>query len=203
MKQNLKYIIPAIILLLGIFGVFSHRFDLTKEKRYTLSDATVETLKSVKEPLTVEVYLEGDFPASFKQLQNETQFLLEEFRKINPKIDYKFIDPIATKMSQDTLQAMGMQPSMLPDMKDGKVSQIVLFPYAALKYKGYGTSISLITNQMGIDAAEQLTKSIENLEYNFASNIKSLTAEKRKNIGVADIYTNLSCSFERRHLLCQ
>jgi ABC-type uncharacterized transport system involved in gliding motility auxiliary subunit len=46
MKQNLKYIIPAIILFLGIFGVFSHRFDLTKEKRYTLSDATVETLKS-------------------------------------------------------------------------------------------------------------------------------------------------------------
>ena len=184
MKQNLKYIILAIILLLGIFGVFSHRFDLTKEKRYTLSDATVETLKSVKEPLTVEVYLEGDFPASFKQLQNETQFLLEEFRKINPKIDYKFIDPIATKMSQDTLQAMGMQPSMLPDMKDGKVSQIVLFPYAAMKYKGYGTSISLITNQMGIDAAEQLTKSIENLEFNFASTIKSLVADQKKNVGV-------------------
>lgn len=184
MKQNLKYIIPAIILLLGIFGVFSHRFDLTKEKRYTLSDATVETLKSVKEPLTVEVFLEGDFPASFKQLQNETKFLLEEFRKINSKIDYKFIDPIATKMSQDTLQAMGMQPSMLPDMKDGKVSQIVLFPYAALKYKGYGTSISLISNQTGIDASEQLNKSIENLEFNFASNIKSLTADKKKNVGV-------------------
>lgn len=184
MKQNLKYIIPTIFLLLGIFGIFSHRFDLTKEKRYTLSDATVETLKSVKEPLTVEVFLEGDFPASFKQLQNETKFLLEEFRKINPKIDYKFIDPIATKMSQDTLQAMGMQPSMLPDMKDGKVSQIVLFPYAAMKYKGYGTSISLISNQTGIDAAEQLNKSIENLEFNFASNIKSLVSEQKKNVGV-------------------
>jgi hypothetical protein len=64
----------------------------------------------VKEPLTIDVYLEGDFPANFKQLQNETKFLLEEFRKVNPKIDYKFIDPIATKMSQDTLMAMGMQP---------------------------------------------------------------------------------------------
>ena len=184
MKQNLKYIIPAILLLLGIFGVFSHRFDLTAEKRYTLSDATIATLKSVKEPLTIDVYLEGDFPANFKQLQNETKFLLEEFRKINPKIDYKFIDPIATKMSQDTLQAMGMQPSMLPDMKDGKVSQIVLFPYAAMKYKGYGTSISLISNQTGIDAAEQLNKSIENLEFNFASNIKSLVSEQKKNVGV-------------------
>ncbi len=183
-KNNIIKIAVAIILLLGIFGVFSHRFDLTKEKRYTLSDATVETLKSVKEPLTVEVFLEGDFPASFKQLQNETKFLLEEFRKINPKIDYKFIDPIATKMSQDTLQAMGMQPSMLPDMKDGKVSQIVLFPYAAMKYKGYGTSISLISNQTGIDAAEQLNKSIENLEFNFASNIKSLVSEQKKNVGV-------------------
>ena len=184
MKKNLKYIIPAIVLLLGAFGVFSHRFDLTKEKRYTLSDATIATLKSVQEPLTIDVYLEGDFPANFKQLQNETKFILEEFRKVNPKIDFKFIDPIATKMSQDTLMAMGMQPSMLPDMKDGKVTNIVLFPYATLKYKGYGSSIPLIISQSGIDASEQLTKSIENLEYNFASNIKSLTAEKRKNIGV-------------------
>ena len=184
MKKKLKYIIPAIVLLLGAFGVFSHRFDLTKEKRYTLSDATIATLKSVQEPLTIDVYLEGDFPANFKQLQNETKFILEEFRKVNPKIDFKFIDPIATKMSQDTLMAMGMQPSMLPDMKDGKVTNIVLFPYAALKYKGYGSSIPLIISQSGIDASEQLTKSIENLEYNFASNIKSLTAEKRKNIGV-------------------
>lgn len=184
MKKNLKYIISAIVLLLGAFGVFSHRFDLTKEKRYTLSDATIATLKSVQEPLTIDVYLEGDFPANFKQLQNETKFILEEFRKVNPKIDFKFIDPIATKMSQDTLMAMGMQPSMLPDMKDGKVTNIVLFPYAALKYKGYGSSIPLIISKSGIDASEQLTKSIENLEYNFASNIKSLTAEKRKNIGV-------------------
>ena len=184
MKQNLKYIIPAILLLLGIFGVFSHRFDLTAEKRYTLSDATIATLKSVKEPLTIDVYLEGDFPANFKQLQNETKFLLEEFRKVNPKIDYKFIDPIATKMSQDTLMAMGMQPSMLPYTKDGKETKVILFPYATLKFKKYGTSIPLVISQANIDLTEQLNKSAENLEYNFASNIKSIIAEERKNVGV-------------------
>ena len=184
MKKNLKYIIPAIVLLLGAFGVFSHRFDLTAEKRYTLSDATIATLKSVKEPLTIDVYLEGDFPANFKQLQNETKFLLEEFRKVNPKIDYKFIDPIATKMSQDTLMAMGMQPSMLPYTKDGKETKIILFPYATLKFKKYGTSIPLVISQANIDLTEQLNKSAENLEYNFASNIKSIIAEERKNVGV-------------------
>ncbi len=181
-KKNLIYIILALFLLLGTFGVFSKRFDLTQEKRYTLSDASIKVLKSVEKPLTFDVYLEGDFPASFRQLQNETKFMLEEFRKVNPKIDFKFIDPIKTKMSKDTLAAMGMQPSILPDMKEGKMSEIVMFPYAALKYDSRGTSIPLIVNLTGIDASEQLTKSIENLEYNFVSNIKRITADRKKKI---------------------
>lgn len=183
-KNKILFIAAAIVLLLGVFGIFSGRFDLTKEKRYTLSDSTVKVLESVKKPLTVEVYLEGDFPASFKQLQNETKFMLEEFQKINPKISYKFIDPIKTKIPQDTLMAMGMQPSILPDMKDGKISQIVLFPYAVIKHDQYGTSVPLIVQQSGIDSAEQLNQSIENLEYNLVSNIKAIATDKRKNVGI-------------------
>ncbi|WP_261511411.1 gliding motility-associated ABC transporter substrate-binding protein GldG [Chryseobacterium paludis] len=177
----LLFVILPLVIILAISGI---RLDLTKEKRYTLSDNTIKVLESVKKPLTVEVYLEGDFPASFKQLQSETKFMLEEFRKINPKIDFKFIDPIKTKMSQDTLMAMGMQPSVLPDVKDGKVSQIVLFPYAVLKYNKGGVSIPLVVQQANINADEQLTKSIENLEYNLVSNIKNIATDKRKKIGV-------------------
>ena len=183
-KKNLIYSILALVLLLGIFGIFSMRFDLTQEKRYTLSDATLKVLESVEKPMTFDVYLDGDFPASFRQLQNETKFILEEFRKVNPKIDFKFIDPIKTKMSKDTLAAMGMEPSILPDMKEGKISEIVMFPYAAIKYNSKGASIPLIVNLSGIDASEQLSKSIENLEYNFVSNIKRITADRKKNIGI-------------------
>lgn len=183
-KKNLIYSILALVLLLGTFGIFSMRFDLTQEKRYTLSDATIKVLESVEKPLTFDVYLDGDFPASFRQLQNETKFILEEFRKVNPKIDFKFIDPIKTKMSKDTLAAMGIQPSILPDMKEGKMSEIVMFPYAAIKYNSKGASIPLIVNLSGIDASEQLSKSIENLEYNFVSSIKRITADRKKNIGI-------------------
>ncbi|WP_100074596.1 gliding motility-associated ABC transporter substrate-binding protein GldG [Chryseobacterium camelliae] len=175
------FLILPLAVVLYISGI---RLDLTKEKRYTLSENTVKVLESVKKPLTVDVYLEGDFPASFKQLQSETRFMLEEFRKINPKIDFKFIDPIKSKISQDTLMAMGMQPSVLPDIKDGKVSQIYLFPYAVIKYNNRGVSIPLVVQQTGIDADAQLNKSIENLEYNLVSNIKNVSADKRKKIGV-------------------
>ncbi|MBF8455836.1 gliding motility-associated ABC transporter substrate-binding protein GldG [Kaistella sp. G5-32] len=183
-KKQIIYIIFGIFFLLGVFGIFSKRFDLTQEKRYTLSPSTLKILESVDKPLTVDVYLEGDFPASFRQLQNETRFMLEEFRKVNPKIDFKFIDPIKSKMSKETLAALGLQPSILPDMKDGKISEIVMFPYAILKYSSNSFPIPLIINQSGIDASEQLNRSIENLEYNFASNIKLLTEDRKKNVGI-------------------
>lgn len=183
-KSPLVIFLFAILPLVIILAYSGIRLDLTKEKRYTLSDSTIKVLESVKKPLTVEVYLEGDFPASFKQLQSETKFMLEEFRKINPKIDFKFIDPIKTKMSQDTLMAMGMQPSILPDVKDGKISQITLFPYAVIKHGNDGVSIPLVVQQAGIDADQQLTRSIEGLEYNLVSNIKNIAADKRKKVGI-------------------
>jgi len=183
-KSPLGIVLFLILPLAVVLYISGIRLDLTKEKRYTLSENTVKVLESVKKPLTVDVYLEGDFPASFKQLQSETRFMLEEFRKINPKIDFKFIDPIKSKISQDTLMAMGMQPSVLPDIKDGKVSQIYLFPYAVIKYNNRGVSIPLVVQQTGIDADAQLNKSIENLEYNLVSNIKNVSADKRKKIGV-------------------
>ena len=147
-KKQILYILLAIFGMLGVFGIFSKRFDFTQEKRYTLSPSTLKVLESVEKPLTVDVYLEGDFPASFRQLQNETRFMLEEFRKVNPKIDFKFIDPIQTKMSKETLAALGMQPSVLPDMKDGKISEIVMFPYAILKYNS-NSSFLILLNTFG------------------------------------------------------
>ncbi len=184
LKKNLPFLIILAIVLVGAIGLLKFRVDLTKEKRYTLSESTVKVLEKIKSPLHVDVYLDGEFPASFKQLQGETKFLLEEFRRINPNVDFQFIAPIKKKMSRDTLMAMGMQPSILPDFKDGKTSEIIIFPYAVVKYKDSGISIPLIIQQSGIDASEQITRSIENLEYNFISSIKNLTDVRKKNIGV-------------------
>ena len=184
LKKNIIFISVLTIIFLGILGIFQSRWDLTAEKRYTLSESTISILKNIKKPLKVDVYLEGNFPASFRQLQSETKFMLEEFRRINPNIDFQFINPIEKKISQDTLMAMGMQPSILPDNKNGEIKEIVIFPYAVVKYRNNGQTLPLIIQQTGISAEEQLNRSIENLEYNFASTIKNISQEKRKNIGV-------------------
>jgi len=98
--RYLKYIPAPIILFIGLFFINSigasyfKRFDLTQDKRYTLSAPAKQVLDQVKSPLIIDVFLEGKFPAEFRKLQQETRYLLEEFSAYNPNISFNFINPI-------------------------------------------------------------------------------------------------------------
>lgn len=183
-KKNIGILIFLLFTIILISGIINRRIDLTSDKRYTLTETTKKLVKGINQPMEIEVYLEGDFPADFKQLQYETLNLLEELKRVNSNITYKLVDPIKDKISQDTLQAMGMQPSALRVEKDGVSKQIILFPYATIKYKGYGHTVPLIVEQRGISADEQMTKSIEGLEYGFSDAIDRLSREHLKSVGI-------------------
>ena len=61
-----------VIVAVNIIASFVYtRFDLTSEKRYTLSDTSKEILKNLDDYVYFRVYLEGDFPAGFKKLRKE------------------------------------------------------------------------------------------------------------------------------------
>ena len=73
-KRDLTALGLSIIILILLNFVASflfHRFDLTSEKRYTLSDATKKLLSELDDVVYVKVYLEGDFPSGFKRLRND------------------------------------------------------------------------------------------------------------------------------------
>ena len=185
----LLFVILPLVVILAITGI---RLDLTKEKRYTLSNSSIKVLESVKKPINIEVYLEGDFPANFKQLQNETKFMLENFRKVNSNIDFKFIDPIKSKIPKDTLLSRGIYPSVLDDVKSGKTSQIEIYPYALIQNGKHKITVPLIAEQNYADNDELLKKAIENLEYNFVSKLKIATNENFKKVGVLVNHDELS-----------
>jgi len=53
-KSNLKSVWLTIVILLIVNSIgnrFFHRFDLTKDKRYTLSTTSLNIIEEVKEPL--------------------------------------------------------------------------------------------------------------------------------------------------------
>ena len=96
-KSDFKALAITIIVLIALNLIGSRifkRFDLTQDKRYTLSQTSLDIIKNAGEPLFVDIYLDGQFPGEFKKLQTETQQLLEEFKAYNSNIVFRFVNPL-------------------------------------------------------------------------------------------------------------
>ena len=88
-KKDLTFLVVGliIVLLVNYIGSFAfERFDLTSEKRYTLSETSKDLANNIDDIIYVKVYLEGDFPSEFKRLQIETLKFLEELSSKNNNI---------------------------------------------------------------------------------------------------------------------
>lgn len=181
----------VIILLLNFVGSFVfHRFDLTSEKRYTLSDATKNLLSEINDVVYVKVYLDGEFPAGFKRLRNETKEMLDEFRAYsNDNIEYEFIDPSVSdnKKQQNEIYKQlydkGLEPTNLEVKEESGTTQQIIWPAALVTYKGRELPWQLLKTQMGQSSEGQLNNSIQALEYEFASVVRNLSTAIRPQIG--------------------
>ena len=90
-------LIIGILIIINILGgwKFSY-FDLTEDKRFSLTKPTKDLIKELNktdERVSIEVYLEGEFPAGFKRLQSSVRDILNEFRSLSSNVDYQFVDP--------------------------------------------------------------------------------------------------------------
>ncbi|MEQ8909029.1 MAG: gliding motility-associated ABC transporter substrate-binding protein GldG [Vicingaceae bacterium] len=173
----------AILILVNFIGSFAFlRLDLTSENRYSISEPTRELLNSLEEDLYVQVYLEGDFPASFKRLRNETREMLDEFQAYSGgHLDFEFINPSANPDMKErdkiykNLYELGLRPTDLEIKDDDGVSQKVIWPGAVVSYKGNQIPIQLLKSQFGAPPQVVLNQSIESLEYELASAIKKVS----------------------------
>ncbi len=185
---NLVLMIGVIILLNLIASYVFKRFDLTTEKRYTLSPVTKQLLKGLDEPVFFKVYLDGDFPAGFVRLKNETKEMLNEFRAYSPNIEYEFINPTADKDPKQQkalfkqLYEKGIEPTNLETNDEGGVKQQYVFPGALVFYKGKELPVQLLKTQKGLGPEEQLNGSIEALEYELSNVIRKLKTEIKPKI---------------------
>ncbi len=190
-KNNLKSVLItlAIVLLLNAIGSsFFHRFDLTQDKRYTLSPTSLDIIKQVKNPLYIKVYMQGDLPAEFKRLQQETKQLLEEFQAYNTNIVFEFVDPLENEdTSMDNIKELyrkGLTPINITVDDKGKQSQAMVFPWAIAVYDNKEVNIPLLKNIMGASTTQKVIGSVQHLEYSIAEGLNKITKAKQKKIAV-------------------
>ena len=207
-RKNLKknqivafLVTVAIVVLVNVIGsyVFT-RFDLTSEKRYTLSPTTKEILNGLDDYVYFKVYLEGDFPAGFKKLRRETKEMLDEFRAYTKYIDYEFINPSESADAaerNDTYKQLyqsGLNPTdVVVKNSDGSSKQMVIWPGALVSYHNdTEIAIDLLENQLGQSSEDALNASMQNLEFRLIDAVKKVTRRTRPNIAFIEGHGELS-----------
>ena len=164
------------------------RFDVTQDKRYTLSETTKKIIDGVDSPLIIDVFLEGNFPADFKKLQTETRQLLEEFSAYNSNITFQFVNPVEKEEERvDVMKkffAKGLKPINVTVEDKGKQTQEVVFPWALANYGDKGAKVQLLKNLMGASIENQVESSVQHLEYVFAEAINKISKEKQRKVAV-------------------
>jgi len=180
----------AILIVLNLAGTLGFfRLDLTQEKRYTLSDNTVDLLRKVDDIIYFRIYLDGELPASYTKLRNSIRETLDEFRAYNKaNIQYEFIDPAEGKDPRtlndyyNELIEKGLQPSIDRQQSSSSSEQRIIWPCALVSYKTRETPINFIQSGQQTDKDVLINESLESLEFNLIDAVRRLFVREKPNI---------------------
>lgn len=183
-----------VLLVLGLLalnvlaGQWRFRWDLTREKRYTLSAATRDLLKRLEEPVEIDVFLTGEFPSGFRKLANSTRDFLGLLRDANSRrLRFRFLHPTdkipgSDKPWGDSLTALGAIPINLTVQKEAGQSSNIIFPVALVSYQGKQSLVNLYPGASSRISQEEINSAEALMEYQFVKTLDRLTSPRRPGI---------------------
>jgi ABC-2 type transport system permease protein len=191
-NTTIKLAVSLVIVVISawLLSIFFHRFDLTSEKRYTLSGFSKTSLRNLKDVVHVKVYLDGDLNIPFRKMQQRLKETLEEFQVYaGDKLEYEIINPFDKKDAKaiddkvNELVEKGLKPTnILAKDKEGGTTEKLVFPGALIKYKKVEIPVNLLKNNPRVSAEENINNSMQAFEFEFMRVISSLASDTTEKI---------------------
>ena len=194
--RNTTIFIAAVIgslVLLNIIGLRAFgRFDVTRDKIYTLSEGSKAIMASLQDPVAVKAYFSENLPPQYAGNARYVRDLLQEYRAASKgQLSFQFIDPIArdrdtkkevrrdifgravhepTQMEKELAQE-GIQPLTIQVVKEDQAQTVLAYMGIVLGYQEKKEVIPVVQDT-------------RNLEYEITSLIRKMTRPKTPVIGV-------------------
>ena len=160
--------------------VFVVRYDMTDDKRYSLSEASKALLKATDAPVEVTLMLDGDLNAGFRRLKKAAEETLDEMAVYG-----RF--KIQRAKSHDLADSLGLTPIVIHEREqNGKTAQTTVYPYAVMRYKGRRAVVTLLKNTRGLSGEENLNASIEQLEFAFMEALHLLQQTETPRVAILE-----------------
>ncbi len=198
-KKDLTYYgigLAVIIIINWIASGSFLRIDLTEDKRYSLAESTKDIVSSLDNRVDITVYLHGNFPAGFKNLERAIEETLAEMTVYSGKnLHYRFIDPYQKETDKkkrgkffQKLAQLGLQPTTIVSKRDGIDQKTLVFPGAVISYKGKQIAVPLLKG----NREQDLYQSIETIEFEMVSALKIILQDKVKQIAFIEGHGELN-----------
>ena len=191
---NLLTVLIMVIIANTLGNIYYQRLDLTEEKRFTLSETSKRLCGKLDEKLYIKLLLDGEMSAKFKRLKLEIRDLTLEFREASgQQIELEIINPFddvkegeMEKMLQGYVEK-GINPVRDIDRENADETRIkYLLPGAEIFYGNKRASINFFEYDVALSPDENISKAIDNIEYELANGIRQVSTDKSKSIVVAD-----------------
>lgn len=178
-NQNIfqALLIVALIIILNVLSsqIF-FRADLTKEKRFSISDFSKEVLDSIDDEVYIEIFLDDkELPSELVRYQRTVDDFMKNLCRYSNKIRYEFknpfvernneeqsfvekwfgflsdesdVDPVEKKKIFAQLYNKGLNPTYIVQEEGMGGSEKIIFAGALVKYKEKDFPINLLTNSV-------------------------------------------------------
>ena len=185
MQNNIQLlIIIVVVIFVNLIGSgYFFRLDLTKEKRYSLSDLTVSSLDSLDYPMYITVYLEGEFPPNIREFQDAIRTTLIEMKQYaGGNLEFEFVDPGNNQELLQVFSQRGIAPVPIKvQVSATETRQQAMWPIAVMRYREREVFIYLLkgatvmtTRGPNVD----FVKAEADLEYKLTSRIRTLVLKR-------------------------
>lgn len=183
--KNIVIVLFVVGLLNLLAYLFVIRVDMTDDKHYSLSEASIELLRKTEASIDITLFLQGDLNAGFERLQRATKETIEEM-SVHSDIHFS-IEDLQSSYSKEEAERMGMRPIVIHEREqDGKTAQTTIYPYALIQYKGKKAVVALLKNTRGLSGEENLNASIEQMEFAFMEALSLLLQTETPRIAIIE-----------------
>lgn len=172
---------------------FPIQIDLTEERRHTLTQSSNEMLQGLDDQVFVTCYLQGEFPAQWKRLEQAIRQKLNEFSDAaEGQLRFQFVNIYEV----DDRQTIGQNEQKLVDQELGftriafeengmKAFQTV-WPAALISYRNRTESVQFFKSDIPEPTESMIQGSINTIEYELSSAIRRLLRLNRPSIAMIE-----------------
>lgn len=163
-------------------------FDLTAEKRHTLTEGSIVLLDELTDnskDVVVTCYLTGDFPASWKRLEYAIREKLEEFAGAsNNRLRFKFIDIYSTDdrrtrgQNEDKLIELGLSFTRIGYESSGAKTFRNVWPSALISCGEKEVPVQFFKSETPQPTDAMIQGSINTIEYELASSLRRVLVDE-------------------------